>query len=295
MSGKVILGLNNRIDACALSSTATWAATLPLANIKTPVLGRVARTTGAAAFTITADFGGLAARNIGVVAIAGHNLSRLAAVQVQTYQGVTLVDDSAALSPWPYLASDDPHFQSHAFSAAIVDDERIAGMMPTLVYFLPSNSVADKVVITITDTGNAAGYVEIGRVFIGQQWLPALNVEYGDASYALLDFSAIQTTQRHVKFFDRMRPIRTATAALKDLTEGEAFGGLYAAQRSAGLTGEVVWAADKPTYLAIGGVKAVDSNWFAKAFLGNFTALDALSQPYLASRSGSINIEEVAI
>lgn len=295
MSGKVVLGLRNRIDVSTLTSDTAWVSTLPLTNVKTQILGHVARTTTDNAFTITADFSGLPARNIGVVSLAGHNLSRTAAVQIQTYQGETEVDDSGMLSPWPYLAADDPHYLSHTWSASIVDAEHIAEMMPTLVYFLPFNLVANKVVISITNTSNPDGFVEIGRIFVGQQFVPTLNVEYNDVSYSYLDFSEIQTSRRHIKFFNKYKPIRVATAVFKDLSEGEAFGGLYAAQRTTGLTGEVIWAADKPTYRTISNLKVVDSHWFAKAFLANFTALDALSQPYLASRSGAINVEEVAI
>jgi len=295
MSGKVILGLNNRIDSAALSSTATFDTRLPLTNVQNHKLAKVARSTTASAFSVTASFTALAARSIGVVAIAGHNLSVAATVQVQIYQGAMLVDDSGLLSPWPYLANDDPHFLAHTYGAAIIDAERAAKLMPTLAYFLPANKAANKVVITIDDATNGAGYIEIGRIFVGDCLSPALNVEYGAVSYAHLDFSEIQATKRHVKSFNKYKPIRTATAAFKDLTEGEAFGGVYAAQRDAGLTGELIWAPDKPIYKAVGSVLAVDSNWFSRCFLANFTALDGLTQPYLESRSGAVNVEEVAV
>ncbi len=291
----IIFGFNNRIDLSTLTSSATFAGTLPLANIKTPVLAQVARTTTDAAFTLTADMGGLAARSIGVVAIAGHNLSRAATVQVQTYQGATPVDDSGVLSPWPFLAADNPHFDAHSYSAAIVDAERIAAMMPTCIYFLPADSAANKVVISIDDSSNAAGYVQIGRLFIGDTLAPAMGAEYGATAFGHVDFSEIQQTKSRVKYNYRHPVIRTLAVSFEHLSNGEATGALYAAQQTHGLTGEIIIALDRPDYTTISGVKVVDSNWFAKAFLANFTALDLLTNPYFNAHAGAVNAEEVPV
>jgi hypothetical protein len=291
----IILGLNNRIDAATITSDGTFEAALPLANLKTKILAQVARTTTDAAFTITIDLSAKSARSIGALAIAGHNLSRTATVNFKTYQNTTLLDDSGDLSPWPYLHPEDLHWTAHTYSAAIIDTGRIAEANPTLIYFLPANSAANKVEILITDTSNPDAYVEIGRVFVGEQLQPDFGEDYGKASWGLLDFSEISPSQRHILFSNHYPLLRTLQASFDHLTDGEAQGGLQGAQKLAGLTGEMLVAPDRPTYVTISASKAVDSFWFAKAFLSRQTAIDPLQTPYLQANSTTLNLEEIAL
>lgn len=290
----IVFGLNNRFDAADVSSDATFESALPLLNLHTPILQKVARTTTAAEFTLTIDLTALAARGIGCVAIAAHNLSRTASVQIITKQGGTVKDDSGALSPWPYLPADDLHWQTHTFSYVIVDADRKADLAPTLIYWLPEPVAGNLVEITITDTSNPDGYIEIGRVFVGEAVQPVLGEEWGDLSYGLVDYSDITTTKARAKYAYRQTPLRTATVALKHLSKSEAWGAIFAAQRRAALIGEVLIANGLPTYQTIGGKQVVDSAWFNQAFLGNFTQLDALTNPYLGAYAQTIALEEIS-
>lgn len=292
MKGTLILGVNNCYDAATLTTTGTFNSVFPLANSQTPILAQTARTTSAASFKITASLSG-SDRNIGVVSVAGHNLTRSATVQIKTYFGSTLVDDSGALSPWCYLAESDFYWANNTFVAAIINTDRIANSASNAIYFLPANIRADKVEITFIDTSNAAGFIEFARVFIGDVIEPFYNTEFGDVSWGHVDFSEIQVTKRHIKYAYRYAPLRTVAATFKWLDEGEA-AALYQAKQNLGLVGEVVVASSKPAYRTIGGVLVPDSLWFATSFLGNFTALDSLAQPYVKAHSTSINVEEVA-
>jgi len=290
----IILGLNNRINAATLTSSGTYVATLPLTNLQTNVLAEVARTTTDAALTITIDLTGEPARSIGALAIAGHNLSRTATIQYQTYQGATEVNDSGALSPWPYLHAEDPHWTAHTYAAAIIDTDRIAEAMPTSIYFLPANVEANKVIITITDTSNPDSYIEIGRVFVGEQLEPDMGEDYGKANLNLLDYSEIITTQRHILYENPYTPLRTAQIAYEHLTDGEAIGAIRTAQKRARLTGEWLIASSRPTYETISSVQAPDSFWFEKTFMARQTAFDALTYPYLQANASTLNFEEIA-
>lgn len=290
----IIFGLNNRIDSATLTSTATFATTLPLANIQTPYLPQFARTDGDMDFTITVNLSGLPARNMGVVAIVNHNLSRTAVVSVELIQNSGSVAASGDLSPWPYLSPADPHFPVHNYSAGIIDTDRMALSMPMLTWFSDVNKVANKVVITISDPANAAGYVQIGRLFVGSQLEPQIGEDWGDAAWSYVDPSDITKSKSGVKFaFDRPRR-RSAAIAFKQLTNTEAEGALLAAQRDSGLVGEIIIAPSRPDWLAVGDVLAVDSFWHSQAFLGNFAELDKITRPYLAAYAMTISLEEVA-
>lgn len=118
--------------------------------------------------------------------------------------------------------------------------------------------------------------------------------EWGDLSYGLVDYSEIMSTKRRAKYAYQYPVLRTATIGFKHLSQGEAWGGLQDAQRQAGLVGEFIIADGRPAYHIISSKNCVDSNWFSRAFLANFTQLDGLTNPYLAAYAYSLSGEEVA-
>ena len=95
----VLLAWHNQIELATLTSTAAYAATLPLTNLQNYLLPKVARTTSSAAFTITATAAALA--TVGCVFIANHNLGRLSTVRIKSYTGATLMDDSGVMAVYP--------------------------------------------------------------------------------------------------------------------------------------------------------------------------------------------------
>lgn len=289
---RIILGLNNRVDDAVVTSTGNWSSSLPLANVKSYLLAKVAKSTSTGTFTITIDMTGLNNRPIGCVGILNHNFSgAVDYLQIQTYSTSTLVDDSGALSPYPYLASDDPDFDVYSYSAAIVDAQRRSEATQHVIYWLPTNVDANKVVITVT----VAAPLSIGRLFVGSQFWPDINVEYGGVDWGLQDNSEIVKTQGGVKYAYKYKMLREANVTYKWLNNGEATGGLWQAQRKAGLMGEVLIAPGVPTYTTVGGLKYVNSNWFAKSFIGNFSQLDRITNPFLGVDSTTLHVEEVAI
>ena len=287
----ILISVNNKIDLSTLTGGA-FNSLFPRDNIKTPILSESARTTSITSFTLTATLP--SNHNIGCVAIAGHNLSRTAIFRVKTYLSTTLENDSGNLSAWYYLASDDLYWSNgDTFSASIASQDRIDKSNPTAVYYLPTNTKASKVEITFTDTDNQDGYIEIGRVFIGEVINPQYNVEYGDLSYGLKNLSKISLGDNGIKYARNYPILRTVVFNWKHLGLGEGITA-YRAQYELGLTGEVVTTYSLPTYADISGTKTPDSNWFMRAFLGNFAELDKLTYPYFNRHGAGVSIEEVA-
>ena len=256
-----ILGLYNLIDTATLSG-GTWESTLPRANIQTRLLSQVARTTTDAALTLTIDLA--SASSVGVVAIANHNFSSAGTVQVEVYNGATLLDDSTDIKP------KDGFF----------------------CYLLDANVTATQVKITVTNTSNPDTYLELGRVFVGQLFEPANGVDYGDVSHGLIDNSQTNKTPTGIKFFLPQAKARTAAAEFKHLTSAESLV-LRAAQRTHGTTEEVVYVFKRPVYSVSGGVLVQDAESFEHQFLGTFSELSALRYPYHAAVSGGVAVEEI--
>lgn len=150
----VVLGYANQIETAVLSG-GSWNASYPQSNVATRYLYQRARTadTLTASTKITMDLQSV--QDIGVVAICRHNMTPDAAtvrIEASSSPGFsTLLYDSGAVS----IYSDD--FYCAVFTPVAARYWRIS----------------------IVDTGNAAGYVEIGRVFIGPSFSASNNASWG--------------------------------------------------------------------------------------------------------------------
>jgi hypothetical protein len=274
-----LLAWHNKIDNATLTSDATFVATLPLANLKSYVLPKVARTTDDNAFTITATF---ASSSVGCVAVANHTLGRTSQVQIKVYASATLVHDSGVLAVYPYK------------SGAIVLDDEIATLRHDYIYFLPANITATKVEFIFTPSD--ASYVEIGRLFVGETYEPSGGVDYGDQPLRYQDLSEIKTTPRGIRYAYQQQMLRSVDLALKYLPESEIFESIFDAQRRLGVRGEVIYAhRGRPTLANTATGLAKNTTAYAQMFLANFTELNPLNQLFLRGCNTVLRLLEVAV
>ena len=102
--GTIKIGYNNRIDEATLTG-GSWSATLPLANLKTRPLSKLARTSDAAiaSATINIDFGA-ATYYVSMVGLVAHNIAAGGKVKVRgstVSDFTTNVYDSGWVDVWP--------------------------------------------------------------------------------------------------------------------------------------------------------------------------------------------------
>lgn len=277
----IIIALNNVVDDAVLTSTTTWETTLPLVNLQNYLLPKVAQTTNDDVFTLTATLS--SSKSVGAMALAGHNLGRLAKVRVKSYLASVLVDDSDELWVWPKN------------NGAVISADLIATMRGDFVYFLPSNLTIDRVDITVDSTSNANNAIKIGRLFIGKTFEPSLSVEYENATVGYKSLSELQTVPAGMKYAAKRLPVRTATITYSGLTETEMAETVFDGIRQADLTGEVLFSYSRPVYQIINDVKAVSQAFYARCFLGNFSELNPISHAYYNAFGATLAIEEVAV
>lgn len=168
----IILCWNNRADAATLSN-GSWTAGLPLANLKDGNIDKVARTSNAlAASTLfAADLG--AAYLLRAVALVNHNLSTTATVQVKA--GTAAPDASNNFSTGQVYDSTALTAKQLTFVGDVPSDW---GAQYNII--VPFNAITARyVTVTVVDTGNASGYVQIGRLFVANGLQPTVNPEYG--------------------------------------------------------------------------------------------------------------------
>lgn len=166
---KLYFGFPRVTDSFTLSG-GSWLATYPLPNLQTlrDGLSRVARsldaTTGSTVIIMTAA----APVSASVIALVGHNLSQSATIVVETWTdvaGTTGHISSGSMNVWPA-----------SYTAAELD-----GAVWTWFYRFadPGPSTVGMIKISITDTGNAAGYIQAGFLEIAGAADMTFNFAFG--------------------------------------------------------------------------------------------------------------------
>lgn len=250
-----ILGYANQIDMSVVSGGA-WSSSYPLSNIQTVYQYQKARSvnTNAASTVIICDL--TIAQKIGVVALIAHNFSEDAELRIE---GSTSPSFSTSTFDSGYL----PTYDGTTFGTNIDSD--------ALRYWR----------ISISDTANTDGFIEIGRVFIGHAWKPMRNISWGPSLG--IESSSSMTASLGGPEYPEIRSNRRVWRGKWDfLTVSEGY--LWSRiQRSQDITGEV--------YLIID-----DSDFTYRdqtQFLGRLRELSPVEYPYLDIQSAAIEVSEL--
>jgi len=253
-----VVGYSNQIDAASLSG-GSWNASYPLTNLKNRYLAQRARSTNATTGATVIDIDLGSAQSIGLVALVAHNLSAAATVRIQgsssASQTPSLYDSTAETI---YTGGTD---YAKTFTAVSARYWRIS----------------------INDTGNTAGYVEIGRIFIGLRFKPATtNIDWGE-SLGIQSRSNVQESISGHEFFEQRPSRRVWTAKWSWLTDSEALISLHTIMDAMDVYYEVYLIADD-----------TDTSYRAQRnFLGRFRQLSPIEYPYLSVHACGVEISEL--
>ncbi len=243
-----MLGFPNRIDTSTIYG-GSWASTLPLNFLKNRTLGKVARSTDLLLASTQFDIDLGVAKNTRLFAAVNHNFSinakyRLRGSTVADFSTVVFDSGAGLVDVWPVVYPDgvleweDDNWWSGKYTA-----EQIAGYTPNLPIILPGNKLARYWRLEISDPTNAAGFVQLGRVFIGPAWQPKVNMAYG-ASLGWETKTEVQEARSGAEYFDMRLPYRVQKLSLDWMDQGDAFSQAFELQRRAGVDQEVFWIFD---------------------------------------------------
>jgi hypothetical protein len=268
----ILLAFPNRADSCVLSA-GNWLATADVSrdNMKSRRLGKVARTTNAvlASTLFAVDLG--AARSLRMLSLVRHNLTTAAKVRVR----LSNTSAAAAIAAPDYDSAwvnakqltfygDQPSDWGSRYAALVV----FAALTARYLY------------VEIDDTTNPAGYVEIGRLFVGGGFQPQFNANRGMQA-ARQELSTVDETQGGEDFgYSRRRP-RTQKFTLAWASQAEA-DRIHEMQDQIGTVDEVFYVSD-PANLA-------HSQRYG--FLGRLRELGVLEAPNAVANSISFEMKE---
>lgn len=161
----------DRAASLAADSTAVGG-TLVASNLQTDIKTDIHRSNAATTVVYTLTWS--AAQTFNMAALAFANLTAAATIKAQVFTNTG--DVSPALDTGAVVACGyTPYLPQGA--AIGVNQFPYGGFTYGRVYF--AATPGKKLVITVADAGNAAGYIEAGRLIAGQYWSPAYNAGYG--------------------------------------------------------------------------------------------------------------------
>ena len=178
MTDTIKMVMYNVADTAVITGSSNISSTLPLSNLQQTQRTKVVRTTDVTQLQITTTFTGVA-KPVSAVCLNRHNFSILAQWKVQVFSASGLVYDSGFVGMMKSLPLNQVEWGVDA-SGASAYDEFLDGDAISVSWF--DTVMATSVVITVTDPSNAAGYLQAGRLIIGDAITPLVNPQYGLSS-----------------------------------------------------------------------------------------------------------------
>jgi hypothetical protein len=280
-----MLGFPNRTDASVLSG-GSWAATLPLSNLQSRLIGKVARSANTAPASTKFDVDLGAGTKIQAVCLRNHNISLAGTYRVTASTSssfAALSYDSGWLDVWPVvypwgtLEWEDDNFWTGKYTV-----EQTQGYTVELDHLLPTTKVARYWRVEISDTTNSDGYVQLGRLFIGPVWQPKINMSYG-ASVAWETKTGVQESIGGAEYFQPRTPYRVSKFSLNWMDQDEAFSQAFELMRRAGIDQEVLFIHDPDDTV----------HALRRRFLARLRTLSAIDYPYLNINSAAFEVKEL--
>jgi hypothetical protein len=221
-------------------SGGSWQSTLPLSNIRTQDIMRVARSTSAsqahAQFRI--DFGTTLTRYINLFLLLNHNLTPAGQFRVTlgaNADGSSPGYDSTFLDAWrPVVVFGANPFGGFGWDGTSYPEGFVSP--PTIRLKIPTahravgNGGHRYMHVYLKDTANPAGFLQVGRLLAGPVWQPEVGADFG-ISVQWADPSEVTRTSGGRRIAGNDVRYRIARASFRFLREEEAWGFVYEWQR----------------------------------------------------------------
>lgn len=275
------LGTTAAPTTIATVAGTTWSTTLTLDNLKNKLRTKVARTSTASLATAQKfDITYTTATTIQMLAILNHNMTQNATVTL-SFSNVALggyeLGQALNVPVWPtWFPSETPSgWANESYWSGITS--------PDFWHVLATKIVAKYIRVEITDTANAAGYIELGRCFTANVLQPEINMDYGAdmkwvqnadkvSSLGDVDWFNIKSNKREIAF----------TLGTMSIAEGMVM--VFDQQRRLGLEGELFFIFDPDDTCGL---------YKSRAMLCRMGAVDALKYPFFDRTSASYQLTEV--
>jgi len=283
------IAYRNRVDASTLSY-GSWVntATIKLDNLKDRVLAKPARSTDAANSSTRLRVNLGAPRKIQVLALCRHNLTTDATYRFRSYSDAgytTVVYDSGVLPVWAALFDSlTLEWEDTNFWSGTLSEEDRTGYAWNLIHVIPAGTLVYQQYwqLEFFDSGNSAGYIQAGRLFMADGWTPTVNMKYG-ANLGYESRTSVVEAADGSEYFDEKTSYRVAQFQLQHMDVEEAMTRAFDMQRISGVDKEVFFVYDQAdqAYLP------------QRSFLGRLRKLSPIEQPYFSEFGTTYELKEL--
>lgn len=264
MTSSIGTGHSNLIDSATLSTPGDpWS---NLAYMQNRALSLVARSASADAADTIVDIDHGSDRTAQVLYVAAHNGSSSGTFVLErgATQGSTSAYAGDELPMWPFTPLNGVYSGRHF---------GICAVMPT------ANSARWTRIRFINST-NPAGYFQLGRIFIGPAFFPAISPTELDADWQP-SFGVMERTEFGTDWVDPRSPLRRANVVFGALTYEEG-SELHEIKRLHETTGEVVYIAHRTDR----------ARMQQYGFLATFQTLSKLKYPFHRHNGIALSFDE---
>lgn len=265
-----------------------WSTELPLSQVLSSVFAEVTQSVDTTPASTQMTVALRRFRPIGVVALAKHNLSAAARWRVRVYYddtGTDLAIDTGWRDVWPAVyATSELEWEYDNYWSGTLDEDDRGDFTPLATCWLGDSYLARQVVIEIDDQANPDDCVRIGRLFLGDVWMPEYNISYG-VQYGFQIGTEFETAgdADQTEYADIKTPKRTVNLSLDWLGEEEGFSRIMTMQRRQGLHGEILYAESTSAGQAA----------FSTTFIGRQVSVNPLAHPYYDIYTNAISLQEI--
>lgn len=212
----------NLIDSADATLTySSEVATLPGDYILDRRRGKAWRTTGISQEWVKLEFA--EAQYFNSLGLAGFNLSPTATVTLQANNSDDWSDPpvNEEFEVWePVIGYDEDLYGDHSYGGYIADDD--APRYATMTRFLDQSERYLYIRVVFDDPDNPDGYIDMGRVFVGEAYEPYGYHQYG-GEIIPVDPSIITKSEGGQAFVDIKNPYSIIKFNLKNLQDKEAY------------------------------------------------------------------------
>lgn len=282
--GDPLIGYANWADL-TIFSNGSWRPNLPLSNLGEPTLGRLARSTSASLNSTKFDANIGIGRLARIIALLNHNMRTGAQFRLRGDNDVNFsspIVDTGWQQVWPVVySSDQLEWEADNFWLGTYTQDEINGYPWHLIILLDSPILVPYWRLEIDDQANPDGYVQAGRLFIGDAWKPSVGIAF-NASLGWEDPSTITASLSGSKFSDGKKPYRVARILTHFMETDEAYSKAFEIQRRSGTWKEVLYIHDEDDTL----------HSIRRRFPGRLRVLGPLENPYPDAHQATWEIEE---
>lgn len=292
--GNCMMCWPNRVDAATLiDPLGDWSA-MPVTNLQNRYLRKVARTGGLPVhadengdpFTARIDVLFERTRYTVASALVNHNLSTDAEIRRVYWADAAMTEplsDSGYKPVWPrWYDWRDLRWGDLNFWGGRIDPEQLGNVPAIYLDVLAYRLAAPAATFYLNDPGNAAGYLEAGRLVMAEDFTPVRNATFG-ASIGVVDPTIVDEALDGTEHFEDRTRYRQVIFKLPYLGVSEGVNKALLMDLDRGISGDVlfIWDPDAGALMQ------------QRSFLGRFQELSALEFPQVTLTSKAYKIKEL--